>query len=247
MGERSFMKHIALVTARGGVQSIKNKNLTLINKMPIVAYSINAALESVLISEVFVSSEDVRIQSVAKQFGAKIIDRPAYLSLPDADHGEVIKHAFEEIKKIFGSFDTLTVLLGNTVMNTGHEIDESLQHLLDNNDCTSLMTVQAAVVDHPFKALTINKYGYLEPFLKTVSVSPNRQSYPPVFFYDSGPWIIKFSTLEEPSIKVGVLGPYWWMGQKCLSVPREWITGKDIHTSLDIKFSKWWINHNTIK
>ena len=70
--EEGVMKKIAIITARGGSKRIPGKNIRPFSGKPIMAYSIEAALESGIFDEVMVSTEDKRIAELAKQYGAKV-------------------------------------------------------------------------------------------------------------------------------------------------------------------------------
>ena len=91
--------------------------------------------------------------------------------------------------------------------------------------------------------MVVNKNGFLESFLKNVKADTNRQSYPEVFFYDQGPWTVKYETLRRTKKTKDGPGPWWWMGKNCIPIEREWVTGKDIHNNFDIEITKWWIEN----
>ena len=64
------MSSIAVITARGGSKRIPHKNIKDFCGKPIIAYSIEAALESGLFDEVMVSTDDEEIAEIARVFGA---------------------------------------------------------------------------------------------------------------------------------------------------------------------------------
>ncbi|MEX2230699.1 MAG: pseudaminic acid cytidylyltransferase [Cyclobacteriaceae bacterium] len=66
------MSRIAIIPARGGSKRIPKKNIKQFLGRPIIAYSIEAALESQVFDEVMVSTDDEEIELAAKQFGAKV-------------------------------------------------------------------------------------------------------------------------------------------------------------------------------
>lgn len=66
------MKSLAIITARGGSKRIPKKNIRDFCGKPIIAYSIEAALESGLFDEVMVSTDSEEIAEIAKKYGAKI-------------------------------------------------------------------------------------------------------------------------------------------------------------------------------
>ena len=66
------MSKIAVIPARGGSKRIPLKNIKAFNGAPLISYSIKAALESKLFDKVVVSTDDEKIASVAKSFGAEV-------------------------------------------------------------------------------------------------------------------------------------------------------------------------------
>jgi pseudaminic acid cytidylyltransferase len=66
------MGNIAIIPARGGSKRIPRKNIKLFKGRPIIAYSIEAALQSQLFDQVMVSTDDAEIAEIAKQNGAEV-------------------------------------------------------------------------------------------------------------------------------------------------------------------------------
>ena len=66
------MANIAIITARGGSKRIPRKNIKDFLGKPIIAYSIQTALESGLFDEVIVSTNDREIAAVAVEYGALV-------------------------------------------------------------------------------------------------------------------------------------------------------------------------------
>lgn len=66
------MKKLAIIPARGGSKRIPRKNIKLFLGKPIIAYSIEAALQSGLFDEVMVSTDDEEIATIALKYGASV-------------------------------------------------------------------------------------------------------------------------------------------------------------------------------
>ena len=66
------MKTVAIILARGGSKRIPKKNIKPFLGKPIIAYSIEAAIQSGLFDEVMVSTDDEKIMAVAKKYGANV-------------------------------------------------------------------------------------------------------------------------------------------------------------------------------
>jgi N-acylneuraminate cytidylyltransferase len=66
------MRNLAIIPARGGSKRIPRKNIKPFLGKPIIAYSIEAALQSQLFDEVMVSTDDVEIANIARQYGSTV-------------------------------------------------------------------------------------------------------------------------------------------------------------------------------
>lgn len=239
------MCNIVLITAKGGNQSIKNKNLIKLKGKTFLNYQIECAQNAELIDYVFVSTECPLIKKEAEKCGAIVIDRPKNLAESFTNHGDAIMHGAKEARKFLQkNIETVTILLGNTVMNRPDDIDETITAVKSNTDADSAMTVWKAQDDHPYRALKIGENGYLESFLDIKSIDTNRQSYPEVYFYDQGPWTVRYSSLLKSEKEKYGPACWWWMGKKSIPIIRNWVTGKDVHTMLDVEISKAWIENH---
>lgn len=70
--EEYMGRTISIITARGGSKRIPRKNIKEFCGKPIIAYSIEAAIESNIFDEVMVSTDDDEIKEIALQYGAKV-------------------------------------------------------------------------------------------------------------------------------------------------------------------------------
>jgi len=87
---------IAVIPARGGSKRIPRKNIKLFGGLPMVAWSIRAAIESQCFDRIMVSTDDAEIASVAKTYGAEVpFIRPSSLSDDHTATIPVISHAIE--------------------------------------------------------------------------------------------------------------------------------------------------------
>ncbi len=66
------MANLCIIPARGGSKRIPRKNIKPFLGKPIIAYSIQAALDSGLFEEVMVSTEDEEIAQAAREYGASV-------------------------------------------------------------------------------------------------------------------------------------------------------------------------------
>lgn len=84
---------IAIIPARGGSKGLPGKNIRPLCGKPLIAYSIEAALNAALIDRVVVSTEDEQIARVAQQYGADVpFLRPVAMAEDDSGVGEAINY-----------------------------------------------------------------------------------------------------------------------------------------------------------
>jgi N-acylneuraminate cytidylyltransferase len=134
----------------------------------------------------------------------------------------------------------VVVLLGNTAMVSPKCIDDSITMLEEDPRATAVMTVWRAQDDHPYRALAPGADGYLVPFFMELgTTSSNRQTYPPAYYYDNGPWAIRKSCLLNSHNRGP--SPWWWCGRRLLPLEREWVTGRDVHSPFDVEVAEWWL------
>jgi len=87
---------LAVIPARGGSKRIPRKNIKLFGGLPMIAWSIRAAVESKCFDRIIVSTDDDEIAQVAREYGADApFIRPAELSDDHAGTIPVIAHAIE--------------------------------------------------------------------------------------------------------------------------------------------------------
>lgn len=85
---------LAIIPARGGSKRIPRKNIKPFGGIPMIAWSIQAALESGSFDRIIVSTDDAEIAAVAREYGAETpFVRPAELSGDHTGTIPVIAHA----------------------------------------------------------------------------------------------------------------------------------------------------------
>lgn len=84
---------VAIIPARGGSRRIPKKAIRDFRGRPIIAYSIQAALDSKLFHRVIVSTDSDDIALVAQAHDADVLRRPCYLAVDDVGTQDVMRHA----------------------------------------------------------------------------------------------------------------------------------------------------------
>ena len=97
---------LAVIPARGGSKRIPKKNIRDFLGKPIIAYSIEVAINSGLFDEVIVSTDDEEIAAVANKYGANTpFVRPSELADDFTGTNDVVKHSIQWFKEHNYSID----------------------------------------------------------------------------------------------------------------------------------------------
>ena len=126
---------IALIPARGGSKGIPGKNICNLAGKPLISYCITAALNSV-VDEVWVSTDDEEIESVSKEYGAKVLKRPCDLAEDDTNSEEVLLHFTECVP----NYETLVFLQCTSPLTCSEDIDGAID-VLRYNPYDSVLSV----------------------------------------------------------------------------------------------------------
>ena len=128
------MKILGLIPARSGSKGVPEKNIKQIAGKPLMVWTIEAALESTLLSNVVVSTDCEHYAEIARKFGAEVLMRPDYLSDDNASTLDVMIHALKNIQA-----DHIVLLQPTSPIRRQGLIDESINEYL-NGDYDSLVT-----------------------------------------------------------------------------------------------------------
>lgn len=137
------MKNLCIIPARGGSKRIPRKNIKPFMGKPIMAYSIEAALESGIFDEVMVSTDDADFAEVARQYGAKVpFMRSAATANDYATTEDVLIEVLDEYKKQGREFDNLCCLYSTAPFVTSKRLCEAFSNMQQEN-ADAIFTVVA--------------------------------------------------------------------------------------------------------
>lgn len=137
------MKKIAVIPARGGSKRIPRKNIKEFCGKPILAYSIEAAVQSGIFDRVMVSTDDEEIAQIAKAYGAEV---PFYRSEETANDYATIPQVFEEVLAEYAKrgevFDMACCIFPTAPFVTKERLAEAVEKL-EASDADTLFPVVA--------------------------------------------------------------------------------------------------------
>lgn len=108
------MRTVAIIGARGGSKGLPNKNLLTLAGKPLVAHTIQHALDAGVCEAVILSTENPTIAEVARSYGARVVPRPSELAEDMVPAEPVIKHALEVYEQEQGVVCDVVVYLQTT-------------------------------------------------------------------------------------------------------------------------------------
>lgn len=180
-------KFIALIPARKGSKSIKNKNLYKISGKPLIYYTILAAKKSKIFDQIFVSSDSKEILDYSANQNVSTIIRPKKYSNDFSSANDVVKHFInynDELKKE----DIIVYLQPTSPLRNYIDIKKSIK-LFIKNSLKSLVSVKKTDVCI-YKTLFINK-KYLKPFFDEKRMTISRQKVPTSYEVNGAIYIFK--------------------------------------------------------
>lgn len=174
------MENFAFIFARGGSKGLPGKNIRPLAGKPLLQYSIDTALASPSISQVFVSTDDAAIASVAISAGAVVIERPSELATDTSPEWLSWRHAIEWATAHYGAFDGFISLPATSPLRSVSDVEAAIAKRRKQNAdiCISVTPANRSPYFNMVKA-TVD--GWVELVNKPAGDVARRQDAPPVF------------------------------------------------------------------
>ena len=118
---------LGITPARGKSKGVPRKNIRPLAGKPLIAWTIEAARQSRLLSRYVVSTEDPEISEVARRYGAEVIPRPADLAADETSTLSVLQHVLEKV-----AADVVVLLQATSPVREPGLIDSCIRRFLDS-------------------------------------------------------------------------------------------------------------------
>lgn len=195
------MSIVAVITARGGSKRIPRKNIKEFMGKPMLAYAVEAAVNSKVFDEVMVSTDDVEIAEIAKHFGAKVPFMRSEKTANDfATTADVLEEVVFEYKKRGKTFDELCCIYPCVPFLTADVINNAYEKFK-----TSGADRLTPVVKYSFpiqRAFKLNEQGLLE--YREPENAPKRSQDLEPMYHDVGMFYF-YKTEKMNSDKIAML------------------------------------------
>jgi CMP-N-acetylneuraminic acid synthetase len=187
-------KFLAIIPARGGSKRLPRKNILDLAGKPLIAWTIEAALNSKYIDRVVVSTDDDEIALISKQYGADVpFIRSAKLAKDTSGSVDVIKDTVKKLEEMNDYYQYVILLQPTSPMRTKNHIDEAIDLLLTKN-ADSVISV--APVNHPVEwTNTLQDDCSMSNFFSAKHEGMRSQDFPVRYIVNGSIYINKIETL----------------------------------------------------
>ena len=191
------MKNIAVIPARSGSKGLPDKNIRSVNGKPLLAYTIEAALESGCFDTVNVSTDSERYAEIARQYGADVpFLRSAALATDTASTWDAVREVLARYDELGKRFDTMMLMQPTTPLRTGEDVKEAYA-LLQKKQAKSVIAV--CEVDHsPLWCDTIPDSGSMKGFGRKDLAWVNRQDLRPYYRVNGAIYLLSVNGINIP-------------------------------------------------
>lgn len=182
------MKNLAIITARSGSKGLKDKNIRLLDGKPLLAYTIQAAIESNIFDEIYVSTDSEKYREIALKYGASVpFLRSEENATDNATSWDTVKEAIEKYEKTGMDFDTITLLQPTSPLRSSVDIVNGYNLLKENSKALGVIGVCEMEHSPLWSAQIDNNFSMKEFSNKFVP----RQKLPMYYRINGALWIIK--------------------------------------------------------
>jgi len=215
-------KILGVIPARGGSKTIPKKNIKILLNKPLIAYTIEAALKSKLLTKVIVSSDDPEIIEVSKKYGAEVpFVRPKELATDTALAVDTIKHAvltMEELERT--KYDYVVMLQPTTPFRTAEDIDAALEKLITTGADSVISVVNVGAM-HPARMKKIVNDRLVDYAEEEIENMP-RQMLTPVYIRNGAIYATKRDVLvNQNTFKGNDCRPYIMPEERSINIDSE--------------------------
>lgn len=224
---------LGIITARSGSKSIPKKNIQNLMGKPLIAYTVEAAKESKLLSRTILSTDDSEIAEIAMKFGCEApFMRPAELARDDSDSIDVVMHAVNWLKEHEGKEYGYTMILQPTSpLRTAEDIDNCIK-IAEETGADSVISMKELVDMSAKKMKRIDEQGRIFPYYEDEGKqSAKRQDLARVYKRNCAVYLTKTSLIMN--------GDLFGEDSRAYLMPEE--RSVDINQAADFLLAEFWM------
>ena len=216
---------LGLITARGGSKGIPRKNMREVGGKSLLLRTVEAALGSMYLDRLVISSDDFEIMDAAREAGCEVpFVRPSHLAEDDTPHSQVIDHALDALG---ADYEYFVLLQPTSPLRSTADIDGCIE-LCANRSAPVVISV-TEFEKSPGTLVAVDEDGRLESLLKVPMSELPRQSVSAhiingaVYVCRSDWWYANHRFLDDQTVGY--------------AMPAE--RSVDVDSILDLKIAEW--------
>ena len=221
------MSAVAIIPARGGSKRLPRKNVVDFLGRPIIACTIEAAMQSDCFASVVVSTEDDEIAAVAERFGARVDHRSPELATDTTILVDVCTDFLQREAAAGRPWTVMACLYATAPLRNADDIRATMA-LLEPGQCDFAMAVTS--YDHyPYQALKFGSDAALTPMWPDL-VTRRASELPTLRAGNGSTYVVNVEAFRRHR---SFYGP----GLRGHDMPRQ--RSIDIDTDADLEFAVW--------
>lgn len=228
------MNNIAIIPARSGSKGLKNKNIKLLNGKPLLAYTIEAAIESKCFDVIFVSTDSREYAKIAIQYGAEVpFLRNKKNAKDKSSSWDVVKETLNNYHCLGKDFNTFMLLQPTSPLRTSKDIKNAYK-LLDKMQANSIVSICESDAA-PETLYKLNNNLFLSNIFENNNCNKRRQDMNKYYRFNGAIYLSKVDTFIKNN-SIYSKGCYGYLMKKNNSI--------DIDDSIDFRFAETLIKDN---
>jgi N-acylneuraminate cytidylyltransferase/CMP-N,N'-diacetyllegionaminic acid synthase len=185
-------KVLAIIPARGGSKGLPGKNIKNLGGKPLIAWSIEAALNTPEIDRTVVTTDAKDIAQVAQEYGADVpFLRPEELAADDTSSADVVLHVLSNLEE---QFDIIILLQPTSPFRTSLHIQQALAVCQAENNFTLISVCES---DKSPSWLFWNENNKLAPILGTNSEATRRQDVRKAYALNGAIYVVEVDRFKQ--------------------------------------------------
>jgi CMP-N,N'-diacetyllegionaminic acid synthase len=220
---------LAIIPARHGSSRLPNKNMKEIESKPLIAHTIEQAIEASSINETIIFSDIPNMQKLADLYGVRFIKEPEKLAKENVPGMKLIRYVLNTLEtEEHSQIDVIAYLQPTSPLRRAKHINEAL-NLFINSDADSLASLCQAS-QRPEWMYSLEKPG--DELIKyTEEVATGHYNAIPLFHLNGAIFLMRTSSLKK-------IGDYY-LGGKAIGYLMNEDVSIDIDTETEFEFAKF--------
>lgn len=214
------IRRIAIIPARSGSKGLPDKNIKLLNGIPLLAHSINQAKQSGAFDKIFVSTDSQQYADIAIRYGADASFLRSEANSGDkAGSWDVVREVIERLKSNGEEYDEIMLLQPTSPLREACDICASIE-LMHSKSANAVVSLTEC--DHsPIWCNTLPEDGCMDKFDREEYKGLPRQALPTFYRYNGAIYLLTIDELYKEDMFEHDCYAYIMPGERSVDIDTE--------------------------